>query len=136
MASSLLDVCRFNPTSGGTTDWTFSSAVVGYQGLAAAGAVNGASYSYRAESADLSQWEVGIGVYNSGTGVLTRAAILFNSAGTTAKINFSAAPQIAIVALKEDLKVAPTRTVLTSGSSATYTTPTLSLIHISEPTRP
>lgn len=103
MPSQYLDVCRFNPTAGGTTDWTYSSAVTGYQGLSAAGAVNGATYSYRAESADLSQWEVGTGVYNSGTGVLTRAAVLFNSSGTTSKINFTAAPQVAIVALAEDL---------------------------------
>lgn len=106
MASSLIDVCRFNPTLGGTTDWTYSSAVTGYQSPAAAGAVNGATYSYRAESADLTQWEVGTGAYNSGTGVLTRAAVLFNSLGTTAKVSFSAVPQVAIVALKEDLGTA------------------------------
>ncbi|WP_051346510.1 hypothetical protein [Bradyrhizobium sp. th.b2] len=104
MASSFLDVCRFNPTAGGTTDWTYSSAVTGYQSPAAAGAVNGAAYSYRAESSDLSQWEIGTGTYNTSTGVLTRGAVLFNSAGTTAKINFSAAPQVAIVALAEDIR--------------------------------
>lgn len=103
MASSLIDVCRFNPTAGGTTDWTYSSAVTGYQGPTAAGAVNGATYSYRAESADLTQWEVGTGAYNSGTGVFARTAVLFNSAGTTAKISFSAVPQVAVVALAEDL---------------------------------
>lgn len=105
-ASSLIDVCRFNPTLGGTTDWIYSSAVTGYQSPAAAGAVNGAQYSYRAESADLSQWEVGVGTYNSSTGVLTRGTVLFNSAGTTAKIGFSAVPQVALVALAEDLGVA------------------------------
>jgi|SRR5581483_1407597 len=115
MASSLIDVCRFNPTAGGTTDWTYSSAVQGYQSPSAAGAVNGATYSYRAESADLTQWEVGTGVYNSGTGVLTRAAVLFNSSGTTSKINFSSTPQVAVVALAEDLGV----------SSWTSYTPTL-----------
>lgn len=111
MSSSFLDVCRFNPTAGGTTDWTFSSAVVGYQSPALAGALNGATFRYRAESADLAQWEVGTGVYNSGTGVLTRATVLYNSAGTGAgsgqsgagsKINFSAVPQVAIVLLAED----------------------------------
>jgi hypothetical protein len=100
--SSLLNVCRFNPTAGGTTDWTYSSAVTGYQSPSAAGVVNGAQYSYRAESSDLSQWEVGTGTYNTGTGVLARTTVLFNSAGTTSKINFSAVPQIAIVALQED----------------------------------
>jgi hypothetical protein len=103
MPSSLIDVCRFNPTAGGTTDWTYSSAVTGYQSPTAAGAVNGATYSYRAESADLTQWEVGTGAYNSGAGVFARTAVLFNSSGTTSKISFSAAPQVAIVALAEDL---------------------------------
>ncbi|MCA6114253.1 hypothetical protein J6524_04825 [Bradyrhizobium sp. WSM 1738] len=126
-ASSLINVCRFNPTAGGTTDWTYSSAVTGYQSPSAAGAVNGAQYSYRAESADLSQWEIGTGTYSSGTGVLTRTTVLFNSSGTTAKINFSAAPQVAIVALAEDMfpparRTLPTTQVFTSGSG-TYTTP-------------
>jgi hypothetical protein len=102
-ASSFLDVCRFNPSAGGTADWTYSSAVTGYQSPAGAGVVNGAQYSYRAESADLSQWEVGRGTYNTGTGVLARTTVLFNSSGTTSKINFSAAPQVAIVALAEDM---------------------------------
>ncbi|GKQ52870.1 hypothetical protein [Bradyrhizobium sp. Ce-3] len=110
--SAFLNVCRFNPTAGGTTDWTYSIAVPGYQSPAAAGVVNGAPYSYRAESADLSQWEVGTGTYNTSTGVLARTTVLYNSAGTGAnsgqsgagsKINFSATPQVAIVALREDL---------------------------------
>lgn len=103
MASSFLDVCRFNPTLGGTTDWTYSSAVTGYQSPSAAGAVNGAIYSYRAESTNLVDWEIGFGAYNSGTGVFSRTTVLFNSLGTTAKISFGAAPQVAIVALAEDL---------------------------------
>lgn len=101
--SSIVDVCRFNPTTGGVTDWTVASNVAGYLSPAAAGMVNGSQYSYRAESVDLSQWEVGTGIYNSSLGVLTRAIVLFNSAGTTAKIDFSGAPQVAAVALKEDL---------------------------------
>lgn len=52
--AAFIDGCRFNPTAGGTTDWTYSSAVTGYQSPAAAQAVNGAIYRYRAESADLS----------------------------------------------------------------------------------
>jgi hypothetical protein len=127
MASSLIDVCRFNPTAGGTTDWTYSSAVPGYQSPTAAGATNGATYSYRAESADLTQWEVGTGAYNSGTGVFARTAVLFNSSGTTSKINFSAAPQVAIVALAEDIARLPaawtayTPTVSATAGSLTTT---------------
>ena len=121
-ASSLIDVCRFNPTLGGTTDCIVSTAATGYQTPASANAVNGAQYSYRAESADLSQWEVGIGTYTVSTTTLTRATVLFNSSGGTSKISFSTVPTVAIVALKEDLKVAPTHQVFTS-SSGTYTTP-------------
>ncbi|MGJ5205539.1 hypothetical protein [Bradyrhizobium sp. HKCCYLR20261] len=110
--AAFLDICRFLPTAGGTTDWTYAAAVQGYQSPAAAGAANGRLYKYRAESADLTQWEIGEGAYNSSTAVLTRATVLFNSLGTGtaagqsgagAKINFSAAPQVAVVALKEDL---------------------------------
>jgi hypothetical protein len=101
--AAFLNACRFNPTAGGTTDWTYSSAVNGYQSPGAAGAVSGRLYKYRAESADLSQWEIGEGSWNSGTGVLSRTAVLFNSSGTTSKINFSTVPQVAVVAIKEDL---------------------------------
>jgi hypothetical protein len=101
--ASFLDVCRFFPTAGGTTDWTVSAAVGGYQTPSAAGAVNGALYRYRAESTDLTQWEVGYGTYNTSTSVLSRSTVLFNSAGTTAKIGFSTVPQVAIVALAEDI---------------------------------
>ncbi|WP_249139676.1 hypothetical protein [Bradyrhizobium japonicum] len=101
--AAFLDVCRFNPSAGGTGDWTYTSAVTGYQSPAAAGVVNGRLYKYRAESADLSQWEVGEGAYNTSTGVLARTTVLFNSSGTTAKINFTTIPLVAVVALKEDL---------------------------------
>jgi len=105
-----LDACRFNVTLGGTTDWTYSSAVTGYQSPAQANAQNGVTYAFRAESADLTQWEIATGAYNSSTGVFSRTTVLYNSAGTgTAagqsgagtKINFSAAPQVAIVGLAE-----------------------------------
>lgn len=101
--AAFLDVCRFIPTLGGTTDWTVSSAATGYQTPASAGAVNGTVYRYRAESSDLTQWEVGYGAYTVSGTVLARTTVLFNSLGTTAKINFTAVPQVAVVALKEDL---------------------------------
>jgi hypothetical protein len=101
--AAFLDGCRFNPAAGGTGNWTYSSAVTGYQSPAAANVVSGRLYKYRAESADLSQWEFGEGAYNTATGVLARTTILYNSSGTTSPINFSTTPQVAIVALKEDL---------------------------------
>jgi len=96
------DVVRYIPTAGGTTNWTFAAAVTGYQSPAAAGVVNGATYRYRAESGDLTQWELGFGTYNTGTGVLTRA-VTANNLGTTALINFSSVPQVAFVVLAADL---------------------------------
>lgn len=101
--ASFLNVCRFTAVSSGTGSFVVSAAVTGYQTPASAGAVDGAVYRYRAESADLSQWEVGYGVYTSGTVTLTRATILSNSSGGASAINFSTVPTVAIVALAEDL---------------------------------
>lgn len=110
--SAWLDNCKFNPTAGGVTDWTYSTAVTGYQSPALAGVVNGTTYKYFAVSADLSQWEIGQGAYNTGTGVLSRTTVLYNSSGSgTAtgqsgagtKISFTNPPFIAVVAIKEDI---------------------------------
>ena len=116
--AAFLNACRFNPTAGGITDWTYSSAVTGYQSPAAANVVNGRLYKYRAESVDLSQWEMGEGAYNTGTGVLARTTVLSNSSGTTSKVNFSAVPQVAIVALKEDLIAIDEGNSFTSGQKS------------------
>ncbi|MFX0112768.1 hypothetical protein, partial [Bacillus pumilus] len=79
--AAFLDTCRFSPSTGGTTDWLVAGPVGGYLAPAAARAVNGRTYKYRAESADLSQWELGEGTWNASTGVLSRTTILFNSSG-------------------------------------------------------
>lgn len=99
--AAFLDNCRFNPTLGGTTDWTFSSAVAGYQSPTAANVVNGTKYKYFAID-NSNNWELGEGAYNTGTGVLARTTILY-STNSNAKVSFAAAPQVAIVALKEDM---------------------------------
>lgn len=99
-----LDNCRFRPTAGGTGDWTYSSTVAGALSPAGANAVDGGTYRYSAFSADLSQFEIGYGAYNSSTGTFARTAVLFNSAGTTAKINFSTTPIVSIVPLAEDFR--------------------------------
>lgn len=129
--SLFVDNCRFTPTAGGTTDWTFSAAVTGYQSPALANALNGSSYKFLAISADLTQWEMTQGNYNSGTGVFARTTVLYNSSGTgTAagqsgagtKINFIATPTVAIIAMAEDLRIGITIQTFASGSG-TYTTP-------------
>lgn len=125
MTALFADLVRFSPTAGGTTDWTFSSTIQGYQSPTSGGMVNGQNYKYRAESADLTQWEIGEGSWNSSTGVLARTTVLYNSAGTTAKISFTAVPSVAVVALNSDIQNAKrTRTVFQGVvTGATYTTP-------------
>ncbi len=126
--ASFVDVCRWRAASSGTGDFVVSSAISGYQTPASAHAVNGAIYKYRAESDDLSQWEVGYGAYTSGTTTLARTTILFNSSGGTSAINFTAAPQVAFVACAED--VAPVDGAIfglalsTAGSSSTFSVAT------------
>lgn len=94
----------FTPVAGGTVDFVVSAAVQGYMTPALAGAPTGV-YKYRAESADLSEWEIGEGTYTSGTTTITRTTVLYNSAGTGSgagqsgagsKINFTVAPNVSI----------------------------------------
>lgn len=109
--AAFLDLCRFIASSGGTADWTYASTVSPYISPTDAGAANGRTYKVRAESADLTQWEVSEGAYSTaGAGSFARTTILYNSSGTGtlqsgagAKINFSAAPQVWVVASKRDL---------------------------------
>lgn len=99
--ASFLDVCRFTAASSGTGSFVVSSAVTGYQTPASANAVNGATYRYRAESADLTQWEVGTGVYTVSGTTLTRT-VLFSTNSNSA-VSFTSAPQVAVVELAEDM---------------------------------
>jgi hypothetical protein len=107
-----VDLVQFNPTAGGTTDWTFSSSVGGAQSPVLAGAVNGALYKVYAVSNDLTQWEVSQGVYNSSLVSFARTTVLYNSSGTgTAAgqsgagtlINFTTVPKVSVVLLAEDM---------------------------------
>lgn len=122
--AAFLDNVRFNPTAGGTTDWTYSSIVASYQDPVSAGAISGATYE--AFAVDTSNnWELSRGVCTIAAGVPTfaRTAILYNSLGTGlapgqsgagAKINFASAPTVAIVPLSNDL--APLALALHSGN--------------------
>jgi hypothetical protein len=112
-ANGFLDACGFLAASSGTGSFAVSAAVTGYQTPASAGAVNGTIYSYRAESADKTQWEEGFGAYTVSGTTLARTTITSNSAGGTSAINFSAAPNVFITALSADLANA---SLLTSGT--------------------
>lgn len=101
-ATGFLDACGFFPAAGGTADFVVSAAITGYQTPASAGAANGAVYSYRAQSYDLSQWEIGFGAYATGTTTLARTTVVASSTGS--KVNFSAPPSVYVTALAADLK--------------------------------
>jgi hypothetical protein len=103
-AGGFLNIARFTATSSGTGDFVVSSAVTGYQTPASAGAVNATVYSYRAESADLTEWEIGEGAYTTGTTTLARTTVHASTNGG-AKVSFTAAPQVAVTALAGDLLV-------------------------------
>ena len=100
-AGGFLDACGFYATAGGTGDFVVSSAAIGYQTPASASAVNGLVYSYRAQSSDLSQWEIGFGAYATGTTTLARTTVVASSTGS--KVNFSAPPSVYVTALTADL---------------------------------
>ena len=120
-ATGFLDACGFFPAAGGTADFVVSSAVTGYQTPAGAGAVNGAAYSYRSQSTDLSQWEVGFGAYTSGTTTLARTTVVASSTGS--KVNFSSPPAVYITALTADLwKAINARETLTANRTYSVAT--------------
>lgn len=99
---SFVNACKFTATSSGTGSFIVSVAVPGYQTPLTAGASN-FNYRYRAESTDLTQWEIGSGAYTSSNTTLTRTPII-NSAGGSSAINFTVAPQVGLVLLSNDFQ--------------------------------
>lgn len=67
---SLLNRAKANTSTTGTGTVTLGSGVVPFQSWSAAGAVSGRAYDYLIE--DGTNWELGTGIYNSGTGTVTR----------------------------------------------------------------
>lgn len=110
--AGFLDAVRFLPVSAGLVDFVVSQAITGYQTPASAGAVNGTVYRYRAENADLSQWEIGFGAYTTGTTTLARTTILYSSNGGAA-VNFTVPPNVGIVLTAEDMRDIIATTVTT-----------------------
>lgn len=100
--ASFVNGCVFTATSSGTGSFVVSAAATGWQTPAQAGASNGATYRYRAYSADNTQWEIGSGVYTTGTVTLTRALIEASSNGGSAT-NFTLPPAVALTMFDEDL---------------------------------
>lgn len=94
MALGYLNRCIWNPASAGTGDFVVSAAVTGYLTPAQAGAVDGTTYNYFAQSVSLSEWEYGSAVYTSATTTLDRIPI--KSSNADALVNFTVAPDVAM----------------------------------------
>lgn len=98
--ASVANIVRFLPASGSTGDFVYSSGVTGYRTPVSSPALtDGATYRYRAESSDLSEWEIGEGTWTTSTTTLARTTIIHSSTGS--KVNFTVAPNVAIVALAD-----------------------------------
>jgi len=102
MAFGFIDNCLFVPTAGGTTDFVVSAAVQGYLTPTQASAVDGTTYRYKAQSSDLSQWEIGWGVWTAATSTLSRTTIEFSS-NSNLKVSFTVAPNVGIVRSSADM---------------------------------
>jgi hypothetical protein len=100
----LVNSCKFVPASApGTADFVFSAAVTGHQSPSAAGALDGNSYRYRAESDDLTIWEIGTAVYTASSGTFARTPLV-SSAGASTKANFTVIPKIGITFFAADVR--------------------------------
>lgn len=106
--ANLLNRCMFRAASGGSGDFVVASAETGARTPTEAGAENGQTYSYVAESDDRSQVAFGTGTWNSGTSTLVRGTEEFIGSGFAG--NFSAAPRVMLTPLAEDF--GPQRDVL------------------------
>jgi hypothetical protein len=78
---------------GGYTDGNRPFSVIG----------NGNECYYRAETSDLSAWEIGSATYNSGPNSLTRDTVLVNSLGTTAKVNLTGTCTVYLTLIAEEI---------------------------------
>jgi hypothetical protein len=98
---ALLNGAVFIATSGGTGSFVVSGNAQGYQTPAAAGSTDGLTYHYRAQSADLTQWEEGSTV-SASSGTSFSRTVTASSAGGTAKVSFTNPPTVALVAVVTD----------------------------------
>jgi hypothetical protein len=105
--TSKLNRCYWTAASAGTGSFVYDATVPKHLSPANAEAVDGATYAVIAENDADSEWEISIGVYDSGTGTITRDTIVESSNGGAA-VDFTAAPKVRMgVPLAADFTVAP-----------------------------
>lgn len=91
-----LGLLRFTNEDGGTADFVYPGPAIDMQSPASAGAVDGTTYLYYAQSFDMAEWEIGSGPYTESSGTFGRGTIIANSDGDTSKISFATPPQIMV----------------------------------------
>jgi hypothetical protein len=116
MAFVLADRVKETSTSTGTGDMLLAGASTGYQSFAVIGDGNQTYYTI----AGGSQWEVGIGTYETTGPDLQRNTVLSNSLGTTAKINFSAGTKDVFVTYPSERSVFALGSGVTSDTGSIY----------------
>lgn len=94
MASSGANLVKFTPASGGTGDFVYSTTVQGFV-APGTGLTNGATYTFRSESSDLSQWELAVGTWTSASSTLARTTIIASS-NSGSKVNFTSPPTVGV----------------------------------------
>jgi hypothetical protein len=95
------DRVKETSTTTGTGDQTLGGAVAGFRSFGSVYAVGEEHVPYCIRQSDDSEWEVGEGTYVS-TNTLRRDRVIANSAGTLAKINFSAGTKDVFVNLSAE----------------------------------
>lgn len=97
---------KYTPASAGTGDFVTSAVVTGFRTPATASIADGSIVAYVAFSSDQSEWETGQGAYTVATTTLARTTVR-ESSNAGAKVNFSAAPTVALDFQAQDITNLP-----------------------------
>ena len=117
MAFVLADRVKETSTTTGTGDMALAGAEIGYQSFAVIGNNNSTYYTITLQGG--TEWEVGIGTYETTGPDLQRDTVLSNSLGTTAKINFSAGIKDVFVTYPSERSVYVEGSSIVPGATAT-----------------
>lgn len=113
--------------SPGTGNILLAGATTGNRTFSVIGGGN--TCYYRAETSDLSAWEIGSATYNSGPNSLTRNTVFINSLGTTAKVNLTGTCTVFLTLLSREIDAISTSAVavlpLTTGELTAEGSPIL-----------
>lgn len=85
----------------GTGNIALAGATTGNRAFSVIG--DGNECYYRADTSDLSAWEIGSATYNSGPNSLTRDTVYTNSLGTTAKVNLTGTCTVYLTLLAREI---------------------------------